>query len=109
MKAACIGHLLTRVWITATTIALFTGAAFGGAGGDHVPYRGSLDGRVTIYFGADGSVTMESDIAETSSHLGRGTQTFTSLDLTGFPEFVTGTSEATGANGDSIFLEFALW
>ena len=73
-----------------------------------VPYEGSLAGTVTIDFTPPDGPAIHSQIREASSHLGTGSQEFTSLDLSGFPQVASGTSVAIAANGDELFLEFSL-
>jgi hypothetical protein len=63
---------------------------------------------VTVDFTAPDGPAIDNQIREISSHLGKGSQEFTSLDLSGFPQVASGKSVAIAANGDQLFLEFTL-
>ena len=101
-----------RRWLFPLVVLPFLAASLlGGSprvGDQRVPYSGALDGIVTVDLTGNEPV-MVSGIEESSSHLGQGSQEFTSLDLSGFPLISAGTSAATAANGDQIFLRFTLY
>lgn len=76
--------------------------------GDFVPYTGSVQGAFAVTFLADAEPVVDSDVELFSSRSGRGSQTFTRMDLSGFPWLVVAESENVAANGDVIFVTSTL-
>jgi len=102
-----------RVLLIAMVLAFVTlSAGPVGAADRFVPYVGQVSGTITVTLTPNGpSVT--SDAVQTVSHLGRGPQVFTQLDLSGFFDGfaspVVTLSEGFGANGDSVVILSTLW
>jgi len=90
-------------------LMLLAGACFTAVhAGDFVPYAGGARGAFAVTFLADAEPVVASDVALISSHSGRGHQTFTRMDLSGFPWLVVAESENIAANGDVIFVTSTL-
>lgn len=77
-----------------------------------LPYVGEVSGTITVTLTPDGPV-VASEAVQTATHLGRGPQVFTQMDLTGFLDgFVSPVitvSEGVAADGDAIFIISTLW
>lgn len=77
-----------------------------------LPYSGTVVGTIAITWTPDGPM-VTSDAVQTASHLGRGPQVFTQMDLRGFFDGfaspVITLSEGFGANGDSVVILSTLW
>lgn len=73
-----------------------------------LPFEGAVNGSVTLAVDALGNGVLDSDIDVIASHIGRGRQFITALDLSDFPFSLSGVLTTVAASGDTLELAFEL-
>ncbi|MBN8248162.1 MAG: hypothetical protein J0L84_12050 [Verrucomicrobia bacterium] len=112
MKAGGYARISGFLRIVVVLLASELGIGSLSAADRFVPYSGTVSGTIAVTLTPDGPV-VASEAVQTVSHLGRGPQVFTQVDLRGFLDGfaspVVTVSEGFASNGDSVVILSTLW